>query len=367
MELDSRPLVARANMGRTAGVLLLVGSLMTLLSIVFPHSSKANVEGFWAMAAVTAVAGTLLLGSSERLPTWSFQGVMVACTVLVSLSLYFNGERLGGPPADNEVLYLWIALYAGYFFTRAQMIAQLVVVSCVYAATLVAIHPGQVGFTRWFITVGMVSVAGSFVHVLKSRNDQLVERLFEAARTDRLTGLVNRQGFDERLQLELERGRRTAQPVALVLGDIDGFKKLNDHFGHPAGDAALAAIGRLAHGAVRRIDTMARIGGDEFAAVLPAMAAEAALEVAERLRSEIPHLPNDAGRPLTMSFGIVEFPLHGDSPEALVRAGDRALYRAKRRGRNRSVVHREELAIAVKPASHHSVVGSERARPARLP
>jgi diguanylate cyclase (GGDEF)-like protein len=344
MEFDSTsPRLAQATMGRTAGALFLVGSVMTVLSIVFPHSPKADIEGFWAMAAGTGVVSTLLLGWSERLPAWSYQGVMVLATLTVSLSLYFNGERQGGPAAVNEVLYLWVALYSGYFFTRRQMIGQLTVVAGAYAAALLLIHPGQVGFTRWFITVGMVSLAGGLVHVLKCRNDKLVARLFEAARTDQLTGLMNRHGFDERLELELERGRRTAQPVALVLADIDGFKGLNDRFGHPAGDAALTAVGRLAHGAVRNIDTMARIGGDEFAAILPSTDADCALEVVERLRREIPRLRNDGVEPLTMSFGVVEFPLHADTREALIGAADSALYRAKRLGRNRSVVHRVEL------------------------
>jgi diguanylate cyclase (GGDEF)-like protein len=242
------------------------------------------------------------------------------------------------------VLYVWVALYSGYFFTRSQMIAQLAVIAGAFAAALLLIHVDQVGFTRWFITVGMVSGAGSLVHVLRSRNDALIERLFEAARTDRLTGLVNRHGFDERLELELERSRRTEQPVALVLADVDHFKEVNDGFGHPAGDAVLSAVARAAKGSMRKVDTVARIGGDEFALVLPCTEAEGALEVAERLRGEVAHLPHDARGSLTMSFGIVEFPLHGETRESLVEAADGALYRAKGLGRNRSVVHRVELA-----------------------
>jgi len=332
------PNVAPATMGRIVGLLFAVGSVMTIASIVFPHSPKADIYGFWAIAAGTAMLAMVLLGCCERLPAWSYQGFLAAASLIVSLSLYFNGERHGGPSAGNQVLYLWIALYAGYFFTRMQLLAQLVIVAGAYAATLLIVHPGQVGFTRWFITVGMVSVAGSLVHVLRSRNDDLLARLYGAARTDLLTGLMNRQGFDERFELELERARRSAQPVALVLADIDGFKELNDRFGHPVGDAALAAVGRVAGGAVREIDTMARIGGDEFAAILPATDADGAFELAERLRAEISDLGGDDGESLTMSFGVVEFPRHGQTPETLIHAADRALYEAKALGRNRSIV-----------------------------
>ena len=84
---------------------------------------------------------------------------MALGSVLVACALYFNGERNGGPAAINEVLYIWIALYSGYFFTRAQMGAQLAGVGVTYAVALIAIHPGPTGVTRWLITVSMVGAA----------------------------------------------------------------------------------------------------------------------------------------------------------------------------------------------------------------
>jgi diguanylate cyclase (GGDEF)-like protein len=325
-------------MGHVAGVLFAFGAVTTIAAILLPHSAQADVSGFWALAAGTALGALLLLWLAERLPEPAYQGVMLLGTTIVSLSLYFNGERHGGPSADNEVLYLWVALYAGYFFTRTQMLVQLAAIGAAYAGALLAIHPGQIGFTRWLITVGMVSVAAGLVHLLKLRNEQLVARLFRAARTDLLTGLANRQGFNERLELELARGRRTGCPMALLLADIDGFKELNDRLGHPAGDVALSEVGAVARAVGRTIDTMARIGGDEFAAILPDTDAGGAFDLAERLRSEVAELRGVRDEPLTMSFGVVEFPLHGASAESLIRAADSALYQAKRLGRNRSVV-----------------------------
>jgi diguanylate cyclase (GGDEF)-like protein len=134
--------------------------------------------------------------------------------------------------------------------------------------------------------------------------------------------------------LEIERGARTGEPLALLIGDIDHFKALNDRFGHAAGDEALTTIGRVLLRECRAIDTPARIGGEEFAVVLPATEATAALTTANRLRRAISAIRDGNGNPLTISFGVAEHPGDGSTAADLVAAADRALYAAKAAGRD---------------------------------
>jgi diguanylate cyclase (GGDEF)-like protein len=331
---------ARVMMGRVAGTLFLIGSALTVLGILLPHSSKADVSGFWAMAAGTALAAMVLFRYAPRLSLRSYEFCMLLGSLTVTLSLYFNGERHGGPSAGNQVLYLWIALYSGYFFSRAAMTAQLGAIAGLYSGVLLIIDPGPVALTRWIITLGMVSAAAAIVHALKLRNDDLLARLAKAAGTDSLTGLVNRQAFDERLEIELARARRTGRPMTLIIADIDHFKDINDRSGHAVGDAALRIVGETALRASRPADTVARIGGDEFAAILPDTDPEGAFLFAERLREAIRASQEMDNAPLTMSLGIAESEADGLTPDILCRSADRALYEAKELGRNQTVCAR---------------------------
>ena len=161
------------------------------------------------------------------------------------------------------------------------------------------------------------------------------------ATTDALTGLVNRGCFDELLRREFERSLRTRQPLALIMIDVDYFKAFNDTYGHSGGDATLRAVARiLADGPVRCSDVVARIGGEEFAILMPDTDVTGADRLAERIQfavrsKALPHAGSPSGT-LTISIGLAchTWAMSAPNPLALFDAADRALYRAKHGGRN---------------------------------
>lgn len=160
-------------------------------------------------------------------------------------------------------------------------------------------------------------------------------RIQELVRRDPLTDLPNRRAFDERMDFELARSARSRGHFSLVILDIDNFKAVNDSHGHNVGDRVLQYFTSLLAANMRNIDFIARIGGEEFAFILPDTPPEAAREVMERLRRilETSHC-RDIGRPLTASFGVTGSRLDGESAMAMKERADQALYRAKETGRN---------------------------------
>ena len=173
--------------------------------------------------------------------------------------------------------------------------------------------------------------AADYQRGLEGAND----RLLEMATTDRLTGLANRAAFQDRLTAACDRAVRLDQPLSLLLVDVDHFKALNDRYGHPAGDAALAAVAGLLRQAVRTTDLVARYGGEEFVALLPDTDHAGAVVLAERVRLAVAEHPWP-DRPVTVSVGASSLSPDVPVPAALVADADAALYRAKRSGRNRS-------------------------------
>lgn len=181
-------------------------------------------------------------------------------------------------------------------------------------------------------------------------NAMLYRRIARMAVTDELTGLCNRRHFYSQAREALERAQATGTPLALVIVDIDGFKALNDCFGHLAGDAALVEVAGVLQRVLRRGDILARYGGEEFVAVLPGAGEAEAVHVAERLRREVEgHRFRAAGNAvyrLTVSAGIAVFPQDGSTLDELLGAADGALYRAKETGRNCVFTARQATGIA---------------------
>jgi two-component system cell cycle response regulator len=164
-------------------------------------------------------------------------------------------------------------------------------------------------------------------------------RLEALATTDPLTRVLNRRAFLDRLTAEVDRSRRYDSTLALLLFDVDHFKRINDTVGHLAGDSVLRQMGALLEDAVRKVDIVARYGGEEFVAILPETSLEGAITFAERLRERIAAQTFDIGNQrvlrLTVSIGIATFPSSDvASTDDLINRADEALYRAKAAGRN---------------------------------
>jgi two-component system, cell cycle response regulator len=178
-------------------------------------------------------------------------------------------------------------------------------------------------------------------NVMGSKLEESQKELVNLATLDGLTGVFNRREFNRRLQIEMNQAARQDYRCALIMFDIDHFKKLNDTYGHQAGDEALKCFAALLKQQVRPGDLVARYGGEEFGVILPHTTIHEAAMVAERLRQAVEQEPVSISitqtLQITASIGVSAFPEDAGDPPALLEAADQALYAAKRGGRNRVV------------------------------
>jgi diguanylate cyclase (GGDEF)-like protein len=323
-----------------------------------------------AHTAAGIYAGAVLVGLVEAFipggSTTFSNGPGIAALVLAPL-VFFLGPRLPravlaalGPIGaaligwalatthgygDGAVLYMWPVLWMAYFYGRAGAAGIVAWIGVVHGVSLLAMPAGQGNADRWVDVVASVTVVAVVTRYLVERNQRLVDELVAEARVDPLTGLLNRRGLQERMVVEVARMLRDGSTLAVVMFDIDHFKRVNDVRGHEVGDRVLAWIGSLLAREVRGVDVAARTGGEEFVAVLPAAGLEEALTFAERVRTTVQRCTEGDGRSehglpegvtLTISAGVAVS--DHETGEALVESADRALYAAKRRGRNRTVV-----------------------------
>jgi diguanylate cyclase (GGDEF)-like protein len=209
------------------------------------------------------------------------------------------------------------------------------IVGCVavaHAFVLAALPASSVYPGRWVDVMVAITATAVVVLALESRNRGLLGQLAAEARTDPLTGLLNRRGLEERAVVEVARSRRDGTMLALASFDLDYFKRINDEWGHETGDRALSWIGRVLTAESRDIDTVARVGGEEFVVLLPGTHPDGAREFTERVRASLDRHEMLNVPPVGVSAGIVSMRDPEDLPTMLNRA-DSALYAAKRSGR----------------------------------
>jgi diguanylate cyclase (GGDEF)-like protein len=276
-----------------------------------------------AMAGVVFLAVAVIqITRAERLveTRWCdlFFGVWSTLYVLVIVTLALLDGGAGSP---LMITFFPVLVFAGICYPLSWAVS--VGVSCVVANVLVGIASpaGYLGGSLYI--AGLLVLTAIMCAWQAHTHDLHRQELALASRTDHLTGALNRRGFGERVSAELARAARDAQPLALVLVDLDGFKRVNDARGHAAGDELLVWVSSRLRAGLRPSDAAGRLGGDEFALLLPGIDSGEAHAVAERLRTVL-------AERTSASFGVGVYPDAGDEDEIAALA-DAELYRDKRR------------------------------------
>ena len=284
-----------------------------------------------ALGALPIAAALAYLGPRIPLPLLASAGPIGAALIAYSLSTTQGS-------GDGAVLYLWPVLWVAFFFGRAASVCIVVWVGLVHGIALIAMPEGLGYFDRWLDVMMSVVVVAAVVEALSERSRRLFARLEDEARVDKLTGVLNRRGFDEGMEAVLERCRREHVSVAAVEFDIDHFKSINDEWGHEVGDRVLAHLGAVLREQTRGGDVAARIGGEEFFSLLCGAGADDARKYAERVRAAFSRTSGRGLPPVTVSAGVTAVQAPVD-PETLLQDADTALYAAKHAGRDRAVVY----------------------------
>lgn len=300
----------RALRSLALGLLFLCGATLALITIPLPDARVVNRAEVAVVATLGYPAGLVVLGWGRRLPTWAVHGFLAAGSLLAAAGIY--AAHGAGAGASAALFYVWVAMFAFHFFSLAPAFGQLALAGASYGVVQ-GLDGGPGAAVQWVLTMGTAVVAG-VVMWLVSR------RLRRVAATDYLTGLPNRQALDKVLTVEVARAVRDGSPLCVAVLDIDGFKEVNDRFGHARGDSLLVEETRAWSRHLRATDTLVRYGGDEFVVVLPGASLDEAAEVMGRLT---------AAGPVPVSAGTAEFN-PGDEPAGLLNRADRTLYELKR-------------------------------------
>lgn len=338
-ERERRPMSDAMALGFAAS------GALGLVAIALPVPDSLDRLATGAIAAGALLLGAAVAGLQGRLPLPAYHLLVLLATAMVTASIAAHGS----PANDNELLYVFIGVYAFYFFAVIEAIAHLLVIIVAYGWVSAWIG-ASVEPTAILLVAGTTATVGALARYLGYRARALVGELSEQATTDHLTGLLNRRALQRLVEAELVRAARSRRGFCLVIGDLDHFKRVNDSLGHMGGDMALERVGAVLQRSRRASDSVARIGGEEFAVLLPECDERGARIAAERLREAIAAAFSAGPAELTISLGAAAYPRHGSSWEELLHAADKALYAAKDAGRNRTVVYGEDLDAGRAPA-----------------
>jgi diguanylate cyclase (GGDEF)-like protein len=328
--LDPR---AAEHLMRWVGVaMFLLGSATLLATLPMPDPNTSDHPAIELVAALLGL-GAVFVGLLRPGRRWVSRVTIAYGILLVSALM-----GVTRPIEATPFFYLWPMVFSAYFCTRREVAFDLVLmwVTLGLALFLFSHDPMKPGL---FMGVGIsVTLTTLVVKLLAEHVAKVIGQLVEAADTDYLTGLLNRRAFDLEFRGQCDRARRAGVPLALVMFDLDHFKQINDRHGHAEGDRVLCEFAALLERELRGGDTLARVGGEEFAVVLFGVDLDDGVVFAARIGRELQRLGERRDAKLSTSAGVAALSAAQPDPAALLLVADRALYAAKQAGRRRVAV-----------------------------
>jgi diguanylate cyclase (GGDEF)-like protein len=324
---------AAEHLMRWVGVAMFVlGSATLLATLPMPDPNTSDHP------AIVLVAGLLVLGALFVLVLRPGRRWVSRVTISYGIVLVSVLMAVARPIEATPFFYLWPMVYSAYFCSRREVGFDLALmwVTLGLALFLFSHDPMKLGL---FMGVGIsVTLTTLVVKLLAEHVTSVIGQLVKAADTDYLTGLLNRRAFDVEFRGKCDRALRAGVPLALATFDLDHFKQINDRYGHAEGDRVLRDFAELLERELRGGDTLARVGGEEFAVVLFGVGLAEGVGFAARIGGELQRIGSEQARALSTSAGVAALSAGKRDPSALLLAADRALYAAKTAGRRRVAV-----------------------------
>jgi diguanylate cyclase (GGDEF)-like protein len=330
---------------KVLAVLTGVAAAVTLLfTIVFPSVETRTGATLTVVGCILLLALAVTMARLASVPLWLWTAYpFVAVAVIAVLDLTSKDATV-----TAQIFFVFPALYAGAQLRRRGAAAVCVAAAAADLVVTLALLPRSDAWVDASFMAAVLGTATGLLVVAGERNDDLIAQLERQAAIDPLTGLFTRRVLDSAASTALQTAAAALEGTALLLIDIDRFKRVNDIHGHPAGDAVLREVAALLTKINRRGDVVSRLGGDEIAVLLPACPLDVAVHRAEEIRQavgdhrfDISGLGHDgqAGSRreirVSVSVGVAHSPTHSDSLHTLYTAADFSLYDAKTGGRNR--------------------------------
>ena len=324
---------------------MVAGAGLAAISAVLPPAAERSEYAVLACGAVALCVGVAVLfaASAEIAIPEALLGVTALLgTTLIAVATWAGGfEQVGTD--DNEMLFLWVILFAFYYFAPWHALLQLGAIAIAYGLLLSETATAEEAPTQFIIVIGTLLTAGLLIARLRIVLEKLIDDLTEQARRDDLTGVGNRRLLEERAKEAFATGTRQGTPVGFMLIDLDQFSMFNELQGQPAGDDVLRHVAATLQGSVRSDeDLVVRLGNDDFGVLMPgadqADVERSAVRMVENLRASW-----DGPALTTVSVGAASGPARGHALSDLWRSAERALGVARKTGGDQARLARDPV------------------------